>query len=63
MWTVYNQQFSIRVDKYLDKMERMNAIYGKIDMPEEFTKQLADQVTRLKEAKEKYGSVICPCKF
>jgi len=59
----YNQQFSIRVDKYLDKMERMNAIYGKIDMPEEFTKQLADQVTRLKEAKEKYGSVICPCKF
>ncbi|MDX1357280.1 MAG: phosphoenolpyruvate carboxykinase (GTP) [Clostridia bacterium] len=59
----YNQQFSIRVDKYLDKMERMNAIYSKIDMPAEFTAQLENQTKRLLEAKEQYGSVICPCKF
>jgi ferredoxin-thioredoxin reductase catalytic subunit len=44
-------------------MERMNAIYGKIDMPAEFTKQLENQTQRLLEAKEQYGSVICPCKF
>ena len=59
----YNQQFSVRVDKYLDKMERMNAIYSKVEMPEEFTAQLANQTKRLLEAKEQYGSVICPCKL
>ena len=59
----YNQQFSIRVDKYLDKMERMNAIYSKVEMPAEFTAQLENQTERLLEAKEQYGSVICPCKF
>ena len=59
----YNQQFSIRVDKYLEKMERMNANYGKVDMPAEFTEQLENQTKRLMEAKEQYGSVICPCKF
>lgn len=59
----YYEQFSIRVDKYIDKMERMNAIYGKIEMPAEFTAQLENQTKRLLEAKEKYGSVICPCEF
>lgn len=59
----YNQQFSIRVDKYLEKMERMNAIYCKVDMPAEFTEQLENQIKRLTEAKEVYGSVICPCEF
>ncbi len=59
----YNQQFSIRVDKYLEKMERMNTIYSKVEMPEEFTAQLENQSKRLQEAKEQYGSIICPCKF
>lgn len=59
----YDQQFSIRVDKYLDKMERMNAIYSKVDMPVEFMTELENQTKRLVEAKEQYGSVICPCKF
>ena len=59
----YNQQFSIRVDKYLAKMDRMSAIYSKVDMPAEFTSQLENQIKRLKEAKETYGSVICPCEF
>ncbi|MBN1623694.1 MAG: phosphoenolpyruvate carboxykinase (GTP) [Clostridia bacterium] len=59
----YNQQFSIRVDKYLAKMDRMIAIYSKVKMPAEFTAQLENQVRRLKEAREKYGSVITPDKF
>ncbi len=59
----YDQQFSIRVDKYLDKMERMNTIYSKVDMPVEFMAELENQTKRLVEAKEVYGSVICPCKF
>ena len=59
----YNQQFSIRVDKYLAKMDRMTAIYGKVEMPAEFTEQLEGQIKRLKAAKEKYGSVITPDKF
>nr|HPQ47878.1 phosphoenolpyruvate carboxykinase domain-containing protein [Clostridia bacterium] len=59
----YNQQFSIRVDKYLAKMDRMTAIYGKVEMPAEFTEQLEGQIKRLRAAKEKYGSVITPDKF
>lgn len=59
----YNAQFAIRVDKYLEKMDRMDAIYGKVDMPEEFMQQLADQRKRLEDAKAKYGVNICPCKF
>lgn len=56
----YNEQFSIRVDNYLAKMDRMQAIFSKIDMPEEFTAELNAQIARLQDAKAKYGSVIKP---
>lgn len=56
----YVEQFSIRVDKYIEKMNRMNAVYSKIDMPEEFMDQLDAQIKRLHDAKEQFGSVISP---
>lgn len=59
----YLEQFSIRVDKYLEKMDRMAKVFGKIAMPAEFTAELEAQVARLNDAKAKFGSVISPDKF
>ncbi len=59
----YNNQFAVRVDKYLDKMDRMKAVYEKVEMPAAFMAQLENQTKRLLEAKEKMGSVITPDKF
>ncbi len=59
----YLEQFSIRVDKYLEKMDRMAKVFGKIAMPAEFTAELEAQVARLNDAKAKFGSVIAPDKF
>jgi len=57
----YIEQFSIRVDKYLAKYERMEAIFSKHDdLPEAFIQELQNQKQLLLEAKEKYGSVITP---
>ena len=56
----YVEQFSIRIKKYLEKMDRMINIYSKINVPEKFTKELNDQIARLKEAQAKYGDVISP---
>ena len=59
----YVEQFSIRVDKYLEKMDRMQAVFGKINMPKEFNDEMAAQIARLKDAKAKYGSVIEPAQL
>ncbi len=59
----YVKQFSIRADKYLEKMDRMEAVFGKIQMPEAFTQEMASQVKRLKDAMESYGKVISPMTF
>ena len=56
----YVEQFTIRIDKYLEKMDRMNAVYSKIDMPQEFMNELDAQIKRLKDAKAKYGSEVSP---
>ncbi|MDK2933010.1 MAG: phosphoenolpyruvate carboxykinase [Clostridiales bacterium] len=50
----YVEQFSIRIDKYLEKMSRMEKIFSKIEMPVAFTAQLKAQIQRLKDAKAKY---------
>jgi len=60
----YLQQFSIRVTKYLEKMERMSRIFEDIEMPVAFTEELKAQTERLKLAKTKYGEdIISPFKF
>ena len=60
----YLQQFSLRVTKYLEKMERMIKIFENIEMPAAFTEELKAQNERLKLAKAKYGEeTISPFKF
>lgn len=60
----YVQQFSLRVVKYLEKMERMRKIFENIQMPAFFTEELKAQTERLKLAKTKYGEdIISPFKF
>ena len=56
----YEKEFSIRVDKYLDKMKRMKEIFDNIEVTTKFQKEFDMQLERLKAAKEKYGSVIAP---
>ena len=60
----YLQQFSLRVAKYLEKMERMSRIFEDIEMPVAFTEELKAQTERLKLAKTKYGEdIISPFQF
>lgn len=60
----YIQQFSLRVLKYLEKMERMSKIFENIKMPAAFTEELKVQTERLKLAKTKYGEeIISPFQF
>jgi len=60
----YIQQFSLRVTKYLEKMERMSKIFENIEMPAAFTEELKAQTERLKETREKFGEdMISPLSF
>jgi len=60
----YIKQFSLRVVKYLEKMERMSKIFENIQMPAAFTEELKAHTERLKLAKTKYEEdIISPFKF
>ena len=60
----YLQQFSLRVTKYLEKMERMRKIFENIKMPVAFTEELKTQTERLEETREKFGEgIISPLSF
>ena len=60
----YIQQFSLRILKYLEKMERMSKIFENIQMPAAFTEELKAQIERLKETRTKFGEdIISPFKF
>jgi phosphoenolpyruvate carboxykinase (GTP) len=60
----YIQQFSLRVVKYLEKMERMSKIFENIQMPAVFTEELKAQTERLKKASTKFGEdIISPLSF
>lgn len=60
----YVQQFSLRVVKYLEKMERMSKIFENIKMPSDFTKELRAQTKRLRETSTKFGEdIVSPFKF
>ncbi len=62
--TEYIQQFSLRVVKYLEKMERMNRIFENIDMPAGFIEELKTQTERLREIRTKFGKdIISPFQF
>ena len=58
------KQFSLRVLKYLEKMERMSKIFENIQMPAAFSEELKAQAERLKETRAKFGEdIISPFKF
>ncbi len=61
----YEAQFTIRVTKYLEKMDRMEKMYKEeVVIPDFFWKVLADQRKRLNDAKAKFGAEeISPFKF
>lgn len=60
----YLQQFSLRVTKYLEKMERMSKIFENVKMPAAFTEELKSQIEKLKKARSKFKKdVISPFKF
>ena len=58
----YDTQFSLRVDKFLQKMERVEKVYREEDnIPGEFFANLENIRRRLEAAKRKFGSgVILP---
>jgi phosphoenolpyruvate carboxykinase (GTP) len=59
----YIQQFSIRVTKYLEKLERMEKLYGdEEDMPEEFWATHRRIKKSLQELRKK-GEIIPPSSF
>ncbi len=61
----YEHQFSIRVNKLLDTLNRIETIYKvEENIPEMFHEHLNQQRKRLKKAKEKYSKdVISPFEF
>ena len=60
----YNEQFSIRAKKYLEKLDRIEAIFKEEDdIPDGFFMHLKQQKERLREAIEKFGEVIPPESF
>ena len=55
----YNQQFAIRTDKYLEKLDRMEELYStEENMPEEFYTVLKTQRTALKALAENVGKAV-----
>ncbi len=60
----YLTHFSLRIDKYLEKMERMSNIFEQVNIPHIIKDELEKQTFRLKRAKEKYQQgVISPLNF
>ncbi|MBN1699799.1 MAG: phosphoenolpyruvate carboxykinase (GTP) [Spirochaetales bacterium] len=57
----YTKQFSIRITKWIEKLERMEKIYSQEDnIPDEFFLILKDQKHKLMELKKTYGKDIVP---
>lgn len=61
----YNDQFSIKTAKLVDRFERIKEIYkGESNIPEVFNEHMEHQIQRLKDAQEKYGKEeILPGEF
>ena len=60
----YEKQFTIRVPKLLEKIERIRRIYEDMwGIPREVFEELDREEKRLREAQEKYGDYISPFKF
>jgi phosphoenolpyruvate carboxykinase (GTP) len=57
----YEAQFCLRVKMYLDKLDRMEAIFRDEEgMPDEFWQVLNEQRRELEAYREKYGDAVSP---
>ena len=57
----YEAEYSIRVTKWLEKLERMEEIYrDEIEMPQKYFDELNALRERLLAAKEKHGTDVIP---
>jgi phosphoenolpyruvate carboxykinase (GTP) len=55
----YEEQFSIRIDKFLEKIDRMEKIYAdEQEVPEAFSACLQSLKDRLKDSRSKYGAAV-----
>ncbi len=55
----YIKQFSLRIDKYLEKMSRMQNVFSNITMTDtEFNKELENQIERLHKTREEHGKAV-----
>jgi len=61
----YEQQFSIRIVKLIEKIERMEKVFGdEEEVPKEFMEHLEQEKKRLLDTKEKFGKdVVSPFDF
>ena len=59
----YEKQFTIRVPELLEKIERIEAVYRDMDVPEQVFIQMEEERERLKEAMNLYGKNISPFSF
>jgi phosphoenolpyruvate carboxykinase (GTP) len=61
----YEKQFSVRISKLLERLDRIETVYKEEDdIPEIFHKHLEQQRERLKEAQKKFGKdTISPFEF
>jgi phosphoenolpyruvate carboxykinase (GTP) len=59
----YQQQFSVRVSKFLEKLDRMDRIYAREEeLPEEFVESLKELRRRLLAARQRYGEDAIPAR-
>ena len=55
----YIKQFSLRIDKYLEKMSRMQNVFSNITITDtEFTKELKNQIERLQKTRKEHGKAV-----
>jgi phosphoenolpyruvate carboxykinase (GTP) len=55
----YIKQFSLRIDKYLEKMSRMQNVFSNITMSDtEFNKELENQIERLHKTRKEHGKAV-----
>jgi phosphoenolpyruvate carboxykinase (GTP) len=61
----YTAQFAVRIKKYLEKLDRVEAIYKEeANIPEMFNNQLEEQRQRLIDCKERFGvDTVSPFEF
>ncbi|MBA7588775.1 hypothetical protein ES708_30843 [subsurface metagenome] len=55
----YIKVFSVKIEKYLEKIERMSKIFENVKMPAAFTEELKAQTERLEETKSRLAIGLC----